>query len=217
MSQVQVSNLKPYEYVTDQGEVKTKFKYKPGQPKQYRFNGQTGKFNLDGETDLGKKLTIIPIAYRHFHDRLFGRERIDEWFEVFFIDDKNCVSAVMFNNTSVGRIKKVAGPLFYDDKTLLDVKLTITQDEKTGPSGRYFAARFEAEDADPELVKLYRSYTNDFAIFRLDTLTRNAVYVETSDTFFLPDQLKSVMLHVSDAPAFLQLAETIDEPRDRNE
>ncbi|GAB3889978.1 hypothetical protein GCM10028803_00570 [Larkinella knui] len=221
MSEVQ-SSLKPYEFLTEDGEVKNKFKYKPGTPKQYRFDGRSGKFNLDGETDIGKKLTITPIAFRHFHDHLFGRKdkdglnRVDEWFEVFFIDAKNCVSSVMFNNTSVGQIKKVADPLFYDDKTLLDVTLTITQEEKSGPSGKYFAAKFEAEEADRELVAIYRAYCNDFPVFRLDTLTKNAVYVETSDSYFLPDHLKSVMVSISDAPEMHQLPAFgyTDEPRD---
>lgn len=46
-------------------------KYLPGRPRQYRFNGQTGRFNINGTKDIGTSLTVQPVAW-HIFDRAVG-------------------------------------------------------------------------------------------------------------------------------------------------
>lgn len=59
------------------GEVKDQFKYMKGIPRQYRFNGQNGRFNLDGVFDKGNTIEIVPIAWRVFTaDDLFKSDRL---------------------------------------------------------------------------------------------------------------------------------------------
>ena len=95
-----------------------KYKYIIGAPKQYRFNGQNGQFNINGEQILldskNKPLaefSIQPIAWRIFEENLFARGRKETWAELFFVDAKDCVSSIMVNNTTLsdrrcGRIAK---------------------------------------------------------------------------------------------------------------
>ena len=56
------------------GEITSKYKYLPGSPKNYRFDGRTGNFNLGGVKPLGKKLSLQPIAFRFMEDSLFARK-----------------------------------------------------------------------------------------------------------------------------------------------
>ena len=170
--------------------VISKYKYLQGHPKQYRFNGQTGRFNLNGDTDIGNKLTIQPIAWRIFEENLFERGRKEQWAEIFFVDARNCVSVIMFSNTSVNVLFGLIEPLFYEELSLSDVTLTITSDKKENtkitPKGIYYIAKFSYVPADPAKVKEIREFVRDHKIYRADTLTPTAEYKAVSKGFFNP-------------------------------
>ena len=96
----QLATWKSYESIDPEtGAVGNKVKYLVGNPRQYRFNGQNGRFNINGTKDLGNTLEFSPMAWRIFYANLFGRKNRDIWAEIFFIDLENCVCSVMFNNT----------------------------------------------------------------------------------------------------------------------
>lgn len=174
-TQTKKTEIKSFEILDEtSGEIRPRFKYMVGQPRQYRFNGQNGRFNLDGITDKGTSLEIIPIAWRVFTaDNLFGRERLEKWAEVFFIDADNCVSAIMFNNTSANIFNTLLAQLMYADLTLIQVKLTITADRRTNSAvaSNYYIAQFNFQPADPDTIRTFLEYTQHFPIYRADTIT----------------------------------------------
>jgi len=192
-SLVPVGGLKSYQLEkrdeeTGEVAVVSKYKYLEGHPKQYRFNGQTGRFNLNGETDLGNKMTIQPVAWRIFEENLFERGRKEQWAEIFFVDDKNCISVVMFNNTSVNVLFGLIEPLFYEELSLSDVMLTISAEKKENtkitPKGTYYIAKFSYVPADATKVKEVRDFVRDHRIYRADTLTPTAEYKAVSKGFY---------------------------------
>ena len=170
-----------YQSISEQGEVISKYKYLTGSPKNYRFDGRTGDFNLGGVKPLGKKLSIQPIAFRFMEDSLFARKsdvtgaaKIELWTEVFFIDESNAVSYIMFNNGSARNLQKLIESLFYDDLEITDCILSISGEKKENDKGKYFLANFEFEVADPNKVLEYRQLCEDVQIFSRDTITQTA-------------------------------------------
>ncbi|OJW75682.1 hypothetical protein [Spirosoma sp. 48-14] len=159
----------------------------PGRPKQYRFNGQTGRFNINGTKDVGPSLTLQPIAWRIFEDNLFGRGRFEKWAEVFFVDETGALSVVMFNNNSVNELLNIAEPLYYDDLQLSDVVLTVTSEkhvnETVVPKGTWYLAKFAYVPADPAVVAELAEYANQYPVYRAETLSPNAVTTLNSPTF----------------------------------
>lgn len=172
---------------SDSGEVLT-VKYLDGYPKQYRFNAQTGRFNLHGETDLGNKLVVQPIAYRIFDDTLFERGRVEQWVELFFVDEVGCLSIVTFNNTSVSALFNLFEPLFYNGLTLTNVVMTITAEKKENnkitPKGIYYIAKFAFQPADEQSVNLLSALERQTQPHRKDTLTDTAVHRFFEGSFF---------------------------------
>jgi hypothetical protein len=172
---VKNTGIKPYQLLNEEtGEVKNRFKYMKGMPRQYRFNGQNGRFNLDGSEDKGTSLEVVPIAWRVFTAvNLFGRERLEKWVELFFVDAQNCVSSTMFNNTSANVFQELLGKLMYADLTILEVVLTITADRRTNTTvnSTYYIAQFSFKTAEPETVSMFTAYTADVPIYREDTVT----------------------------------------------
>lgn len=162
-------------------------KYFKGSPKQYRFNGQTGRFNIDGITDQGAKLTIQPLAWRIFKDDLFGRNKMDDWAEIFFVDATGCVSGIMFNNSSVIELMDLVPRLFYAEKNLSDVVLTITCEKKSTDKGgekvTWYLAKFDFEEAPADAVAYLTKFAEENPIFRRDTITANPVYISVSDSY----------------------------------
>lgn len=162
-------------------------RYLPGRPKQYRFNGQTGRFNINGTKDVGTSLTVQPIAWHIFEENLFARGRKEVWAELFFVDETDAVSSIMFNNSSVNELYSLIEPLFYDDLTLADVVLTITaekkQNTKVTPIGTYYIAQFEYKPAGPGTKAMFEELAQQAPLFRADTLTPTAVTSLVSDFF----------------------------------
>jgi hypothetical protein len=164
------------------------FTYLKGRPKQYRFNGQNGKFNLNGTDEIGKTLAFIPLAWRVFEAELFGRDRRELWAEIFFVDGSNCLSAIMFNNSSANILYKLIETLFYEGKTLADVELTVTsevrQNSKIEGGGKYFVAQFIHQPADREKVDLFRAFCQQNPVYRQDTLSESETLSLCSESYF---------------------------------
>jgi hypothetical protein len=174
------------------------FRYIEGEPKQYRYNSQTGQFNIDGDTSVldksgkpVKEFTFQPFVYRIFEDGLFNRNR-EPWAELFFIDAMNCVSSIMFNGTTLTELRAVMKKLIYageEPLNLCDVVLTVRPEKltsKTDPSKSWFIGRFNYELATPETVYQLAEYAADCPIYRRDTLKQTANYFSFSETFALP-------------------------------
>lgn len=169
--------LKPYQYADQEtAEILPKYLYLAGRPKQYRYDSKEGIFNLNGTDKLGITFSFQPISWRFFEDDILqlGKKK---WCELFFIDDKNCVSVIMFHGYSVENLLKMSEPLFYEKLTLKDVIITAIaerkENTKTTPKSVYYLADFSYQIAEPEKVKELEEYAKDFPIYRMDTVTPN--------------------------------------------
>lgn len=172
-----------------------KYLYFEGRPREYRFNGQNGQFNLYGDrvlTDPSGRLvstfSFQPIAYRIFEDGLFGRSLRELWAELFFVDEDNCVSSIMFNNTSVNELYRLLEPILYERKSLCDVVLTIKPERvqsKSDPNKSWFIARFSYETAKPERIAEMREFVKTHRVFRNETLTVSAQHKLVSQGYYL--------------------------------
>ncbi|MBB5287075.1 hypothetical protein HNQ92_005237 [Rhabdobacter roseus] len=162
-------------------------KYMPGSPRQYRFNAQTGRFNINGIQDVGDRFSFQPIAWRIFEDDLFARGRIEAWAELFFVDRQGAMSSLMFNNSSVYELRRLMERLFYDDLKLSDVVLKVTSEkkvnEKVTPKGTWYLAVFEYEAADPAQVVELTAFAQSHPIYRAETLTRAAEHSLISESY----------------------------------
>ncbi len=172
-----------------------KYLYFEGRPREYRFNGQNGQFNLYGDrvlTDASGRLvstfSFQPIAYRIFEDGLFGRSLRELWAELFFVDADNCVSCIMFNNTSVNELYRLLEPILYERKSLCDVVLTIKPERvqsKSDPNKSWFIARFSYETAKPEAISEMREFVKTHRVYRNETLTVAAQHKLVSQGYYL--------------------------------
>jgi hypothetical protein len=169
------------------------FKYLEGHPRQYRFDAKEGIFNINGTEKLGgptngRTLTFQPIAWRIFTDNILNMGT-KNWAEIFFIDEKNCVSAVLFHGYSVDNIFRLIEPLFYDDLTLADVVITAVAEKKENtkiqPKGVYYIATFSYKLADPEETKVLKAFGQSNKIFRQETLT-DIANIKTAYNYFNP-------------------------------
>ncbi|MDJ0367329.1 hypothetical protein QMK33_19445 [Hymenobacter sp. H14-R3] len=160
----------------DSGEVAetSRFRYLPGHPRQVRFDAKAGQFNIGGTVPLGNSLEFVPLAWRIFSDNILNMGR-KTWAELFFIDEKGAVCAVLFHGYSVENLYRLIEPLFYDDLTLADVKVKVTpekkQTTKEGKTATYYIAGFSYSKADPAEVQALREFAEDFAIWREETYT----------------------------------------------
>jgi len=163
----------------DTGELEKvmRIKYMPGMPREYRFDAKTGTF-MTGAASIGRTMTIHPLAWRFFTDDIF---QLGEkfWAEVFFIDDKNCLAAILFHSASAQELQKLAEPLYYDEKGLNDVVINVYVTDHTNnkikPAATYSIARFDSYvEADVEKVKEGRAFAKAFPIFRKGSWSPNA-------------------------------------------
>lgn len=165
-------------------------KYLEGHPRQYRFDGKAGVFNISGAEVLGRTLTFQPIAWRIFTDNILNMGT-KNWAEIFFIDPKNCVSAVLFHGYSVDNLFKLIEPLYYDDMTLADVLITATAEKKQNKEGgTYYMAHFAYTTADPTRTQTLKDYAQSAKIFRGETLT-DVVNMKTTYNYYNPFALGS--------------------------
>ena len=188
------NRLKPYQKVHElTGEVVNNYKYLEGHPRQYRFDAKEGVFNINGTEKVGspshgRTLTFQPIAWRIFTDNILNMGT-KNWAEIFFIDEKNCVSAVLFHGYSVDNIFRLIEPLYYDDLTLADVVITAIAEKKENnkiqPKGVYYIATFSYKMADVEQTKTLKQFANEVKIFRQETLT-DIANIKTAMNYYNP-------------------------------
>ncbi|WP_338872993.1 hypothetical protein WBJ53_29380 [Spirosoma sp. SC4-14] len=185
---------KPYEKIHElTGEVVSsgaarRYKYLEGHPRQYRFDAKEGVFNINGTEKLGRTLTFQPIAWRIFTDNILNMGT-KNWAEIFFIDDKNCVSAVLFHGYSVDNIFRLIEPLYYDDLTLADVVITAVAEKKENakiqPKGVYYIATFSYKMGDVEQTNELKQFAHEVKIFRQETLT-DIANIKTAMNYYNP-------------------------------
>lgn len=186
---VTAPSLKVWEKVhSETGEVVPKYKYLEGHPRQYRFDAKEGHFNINGVDKIGRTLTFQPLAWRIFTDNILNMGT-KKWAEVFFIDEQNCVSAVLFHGYSVDNIFRLIEPLYYDDMTLADVIITAVAERKENnkiqPKGIYHIASFKYQIGDPERTRELKAYAEGRKFFRQETLT-DVADIKTAYNFFNP-------------------------------
>ncbi|WP_018619755.1 hypothetical protein [Spirosoma luteum] len=170
------------------GEVINKYKYLEGHPRQYRFDAKEGVFNINGSEKLGRTLTFQPIAWRIFNDNILNMGT-KNWAEIFFIDEQNCVSAVLFHGYSVDNIFRLIEPLYYDDLTLADVVIEAVAEKKeytkSQPKGVYYIATFSYKMAAAERSTELKQFSQEIKIFRQETLT-DIANLKTSFNYYNP-------------------------------
>ena len=152
----------------------SRFRYLPGHPRQIRFDAKAGKFNIGGTTELGSSISFIPLAWRIFQDDILNMGR-KTWAEIYFVDEKGAVCAVLFHGYSVENLYRLIEPLFYDDLTLADVVVTITaakkETTKEGKKATYYIAEFSYAAADPAEAQARQEFAQDFELWRAETYT----------------------------------------------
>lgn len=188
------SGLKPYQKINElTGEVVNdwaarRYKYLEGHPRQYRFDAKEGVFTINGSEKIGHTMTFQPIAWRIFTDNILNMGT-KNWAEIFFIDAKNCVSAVLFHGYSVDNIFRLIEPLYYDDLTLADVVITAVAERKENtkiqPKGIYHIATFSYALGEPEKTAELKAFAQDFKIFRQETLT-DIANIKTAMNYYNP-------------------------------
>lgn len=191
-----VNTLQLAGFDTQTGEVfdiARRYKYLEGHPRQYRFDAKEGVFNINGTDKVGgpsngRTLTFQPIAWRIFTDNILNLGQ-KNWAEIFFIDEKECVSAILFHGYSVDNIFRLIEPLYYDDLTLADVVITAVAEKKeytkTQPKGVYYIATFSYQLADRETTQIQKDYAAAVKLYRQETLTDMAE-IKTALNYYNP-------------------------------
>jgi hypothetical protein len=186
------SLVKSYQSINEEGEIVSKIKYVHGRPIQYRFNGQKGGFNKDeeylvgeiatkGRVEVGETLTIQPIGFRMFKDKLFARKddvtnelRAEDWAEIFFVNMERKVCSLMFNNSSYRALEGVMTILAYNERNLTQVVLNISCKEAKSLKGAYYIASFKVAPATSESMKIYTEFCEDYSVYQASTIQQSA-------------------------------------------
>ena len=181
--------------------VTRRYKYLEGHPRQYRFDAKEGVFNINGTEKLGRTLTFQPLAWRIFTDNILNMGT-KNWAEIFFIDDKNCVSALLFHGYSVDNIFRLIEPLYYDDLTLADVVITAVAEKKeytkVQPKGVYYIATFSYKIGDAQKTAELKQFAQEVKIFRQETLT-DIANIKTAMNYYNP------FVNLTDEPELLSV------------
>lgn len=160
----------------DTGEVYSEplIAYVEGQPLSYRFDGKTGRFNFNGKDDLGKEFSFQPICWRQFTGNLFDRKDSTRWVEFYFLDENQCVSTILFNNSSELNFTKALKDLVYSRKKLEEMRVTVTTEklnyEVALPDGQaqkgvYYAAVFSFGEGEKEARLLGRDACRAYSVY----------------------------------------------------
>ena len=181
--------LKPYQKLNElTGEIISRYKYLEGHPRQYRFDAKEGVFNINGTDKLGRTLVFQPIAWRIFTDSILNMGT-KNWAEIFFIDENNCVSVLLFHGFSVDNIFRLIEPLYYDDLTLADVIITTVAEKKENtkitPKGVYYIATFSYKIADAQTSTELKQFAQESRIYRQETLT-DVANIKTALNYYNP-------------------------------
>ena len=166
--------LKPYQTTNAEGIVISAIKYFEGQPRNVRFNGQTGRFSYDGKEDLGQSLEVVPLTWRFFTGSLFGREKA-RYAEIFYVDKQRNLCVVLLTNAAADNLKKFMADLSYgnlDGQVLTNTVVRISSALRIRKSDgqRYHVAEFEnCGRADSRAVLAFRLFAMDYKVYRADT------------------------------------------------
>lgn len=184
--------LLPVFTADDNGEQTANVKYLPGEPRQIRFNAKDGEFNIEGVTPIGPQLTFQPIAWEFFTADILNMG-LKSWVELFYLDEKNRVCAVLFHGYSVEALMQVNKPLFYDDLTLADIILTVKavqkENNKIKPKGIYYIAEFTYTMAETQRTHDLKALAAQIAIYRRDTVNYSRLATITSEGYRVPQNV----------------------------
>ncbi len=180
-------------------------KYRPGFPRNYRFDASKGLFSLNEMTITQKAepLSFIPFSYRVFRDDILGYG-LKKWVEFFFVNQLGHVCSLLFHGYSVENLERKTNELFYDEVNLSEVILTVTPIEKTkkegeGKGSKYFIAEFSYQVLSNEQRNEIKLLGEALNIWRADTLTGDST-VELSVNYKPPIQLFEQELNHEDIP-----------------
>lgn len=150
-----------------------RYRYLEGKPRGYRADMKAGSFNIEGITPLGKSLTIQAVAWNFFSGRILGGKDVKDWAELFFFDKAANLCSLLFHGYTVENLMKLEGELFYSDRSLSDVLLTISFEQKTqsgGDGAKYYIGVFSQEPAaDTELTRELQFWAKRSKIYRKET------------------------------------------------
>ncbi len=199
---------------TETGELQ--IKYRPGFPRNYRFDASRGLFGL-GEMTITKKgepLSFIPISYRIFQDDILGYG-LKKWVEFFFINQLGHVCSLLFHGYSVENLERCTLDLFYDEVNLSEVVLTVTPIEKTkkegeGKGSKYFIAEFSYQVLTNEQRNEIKLLGEALNVWRTDTLTGNST-LDLSVNYNPPIQFIEPEIHQEIIPELGEQAPTPNE------
>ena len=165
---------------TDSETGELQIKYRPGFPRNYRFDASRGLFGLNemAITKKGEPLSFMAISYRIFQDDILGYG-LKKWVEFFFINQLGHVCSLLFHGYSVENLERCTQDLFYDEVNLSEVILTVTPIEKTkkegeGKGSKYFIAEFSYQVLTNEQRNEIKWLGEALNVWRTDTLTRNS-------------------------------------------
>lgn len=168
-----------------------RYRYLEGKPRGYRVDLKAGKFNIEGITPVpGNSMTIQPVAWNFFNGEILGMSRRD-WAELYFFDKASNLCAILLHGYSVENLMKLSGELYYDDRELSSVLLTITPAakegvDKEGKKTKYYIAEFTQEAApDAELTRELQYWAKRSKIYRRET-TSEANATTVSKNYFDP-------------------------------
>lgn len=197
-------NLIPAIKVSDIEKISA-IRYLPGLPLVYRFNAKEGKFKVGEDVDLGKEISIIPIAHRTFFSpQLFGRTDA-KWIELYFLNSKGAICQIMFHGTSADNLEQhYSQGIYYEGYELwqmvLTIKTTKKEIEKDKSDGSrekitYYTAEFSSAPAD----EAYFEMLNDLGlpgIYRADCIGGGQIEVSSFNMaipeFSKPDEVKEI-------------------------
>jgi hypothetical protein len=178
VSSVAGSLVGPFQTLdTELGEIQDKYLYIDGSSKQYRFDAKEGKFSVHYDENnvekMGTSLSFQPIAWRIFTDDILA-QGLKKWAELFFVDDFDCVSCVLFHNFSVANLEQLITPLVYNRIKLNEMVLSVNSDKentKVQPKGTYYITSFTYQLADKDRTQEMTEYVKTVNLYRRDTQT----------------------------------------------
>lgn len=155
-----------------------KYKYIPGNPRDYRTDMRGGGgIKINGLKEVPVPFTLQVIACKGFTSNLFDMGEKD-WVELWFIDAQNCVSAMLFHGFSYEAFLELLAPLEYDELKISDVLVTITLEEKDNKAlkTKYLIASFTYEPApDKARTKELKAFAREHKLFRKATIKEGEV------------------------------------------
>lgn len=178
-NKVQVLDPKTGEILSPD-QLKTLFRYLPGQPLTIRANMSTGRFNVDGREDLGDTFTFQPIAWRFFNASLFADKKKNmyrDWVEFFFpmeYKGQQVIASIMFHEYSREAFEEAAAGLFYEGTEIWQCQVTAKPVQKTSKQSgnKYYICEFELKKAEDEKqTELYHAWAQLVKPFRASTKT----------------------------------------------